>query len=239
MPRSRRHDRRDRQQGGAGRLSASRRAGARLWRHHFGLMPSGEVLLFEANATMVIAQPDADPRWDYRRAPIQKIIDAARAMVKARAAPAKSPPSADWTKAAPNSISALSWLISTASFPIWSRRSTPPGKSAPRCSAGSARISSTGVHGLTPLGSTGEFAYLDNAQRRRWCRPRSRPRKGRVPVVAGVASTSTADAVAQAKAYQKLGADGILAILEAYFPLSDARSNPIFAPSRMRSIFPW
>ena len=24
-----------------------------------------------------------------------------------------------------------------------------------------------GVHGLTPLGSTGEFAYLDNAQRDR------------------------------------------------------------------------
>ena len=45
--------------------------------------------------------------------------------------------------------------------------------------------------------------------------------KGRVPVVAGVASTSTADAVAQARAYQKLGADGILAIMEAYFPIAD------------------
>jgi glutathione synthase/RimK-type ligase-like ATP-grasp enzyme len=51
----------------------------------FGLNADGDVLLFEANATMVIAQPDADPRWDYRRAPIQQIIDAARAMVKARA----------------------------------------------------------------------------------------------------------------------------------------------------------
>ncbi len=52
--------------------------------------------------------------------------------------------------------------------------------------------------------------------------------KGRVPVVAGVASTSTADAVAQAKSYQKLGADGILAILEAYFPLSDAQVEAYF-----------
>lgn len=51
----------------------------------FGLNADGDLLLFEANATMVIAQPDADPRWDYRRAPIQQIIDAARAMVKARA----------------------------------------------------------------------------------------------------------------------------------------------------------
>ena len=50
----------------------------------------------------------------------------------------------------------------------------------------------------------------------------------RVPVVAGVASTSTSDAVAQAKAYQALGADGILAILEAYFPLSDAQIESYF-----------
>ena len=44
----------------------------------------------------------------------------------------------------------------------------------------------------------------------------------------GVASTSTADAVAQAKAYQKLGADGILAICEAYFPLKDAQVESYF-----------
>jgi len=52
--------------------------------------------------------------------------------------------------------------------------------------------------------------------------------KGRVPVVAGVASTSTADAVAQARAYQKCGANGILAILEAYFPLADAQVESYF-----------
>src|ERR1700759_2043060 len=51
---------------------------------------------------------------------------------------------------------------------------------------------------------------------------------GRVPVVAGVASTSTADAVAQAKTYQALGADGILAILEAYFPLTDVQVESYF-----------
>jgi 4-hydroxy-tetrahydrodipicolinate synthase len=34
--------------------------------------------------------------------------------------------------------------------------------------------------------------------------------------------------VAQAKAYQRLGADGILAILEAYFPLSDAQIEAYF-----------
>ncbi|MGB6254190.1 MAG: dihydrodipicolinate synthase family protein [Bradyrhizobium sp.] len=86
----------------------------------------------------------------------------------------------------------------------------------------------SGVHGLTPLGSTGEFAYLNNAQREAVVQTTVQAAKGRVPVVAGVASTSTLDAVAQAKAYQKLGADGILAILEAYFPLPDAQVESYF-----------
>ncbi len=86
----------------------------------------------------------------------------------------------------------------------------------------------SGVHGLTPLGSTGEFAYLNHAQRSSVVQATIEAANGRVPVVAGVASTSTSDAVAQAKAYQKLGADGILAILEAYFPLADAQVESYF-----------
>jgi 4-hydroxy-tetrahydrodipicolinate synthase len=85
-----------------------------------------------------------------------------------------------------------------------------------------------GVHGLTPLGSTGEFAYLDRAQRLDVVRATIEAAAGRVPVVAGVASTSTADAVAQARDYQRLGATGILAILEAYFPLKDAQIEAYF-----------
>jgi 4-hydroxy-tetrahydrodipicolinate synthase len=85
-----------------------------------------------------------------------------------------------------------------------------------------------GVHGLTPLGSTGEFAYLNSAQRTAVVQTTIEAAKGRVPVVAGVASTSTADAVAQARAYQKLGADGILAIMEAYFPIADAGIEAYF-----------
>src|SRR5258708_58049 len=86
----------------------------------------------------------------------------------------------------------------------------------------------SGVHGLTPLGSTGEFAYLNNAQRAAVVQTTIEAARGRVPVVAGVVSTATLDAVAQAKAYQKLGADGILAILEAYFPLGDAQVECYF-----------
>jgi len=78
-----------------------------------------------------------------------------------------------------------------------------------------------GVHGLTPLGSTGEFAYLGAGQRLKVVKTVIAAARGRVPVVAGVASTSTADAVAQTEHMVEAGADGILAILEAYFPVSD------------------
>ena len=85
-----------------------------------------------------------------------------------------------------------------------------------------------GVHGLTPLGSTGEFAYLNPAQREAVVRSTIEAARGQVPVIAGVASTATAEAVEQAKTYQALGADGILAMLEAYFPLKDGQIESYF-----------
>lgn len=78
-----------------------------------------------------------------------------------------------------------------------------------------------GVHGLTPLGSTGEFAYLTWPQRRRVVEAVVDAARGRVPVVAGVASTTISDAVSQACEFERLGCSGILAILEAYFPIAD------------------
>jgi dihydrodipicolinate synthase/N-acetylneuraminate lyase len=79
-----------------------------------------------------------------------------------------------------------------------------------------------GVHGLSPLGSTGEFAYLTANQRRAVVDVTVAAAAKRVPVIAGVAATTIADAVAQARAYQSAGVDGLIAILEAYFPLDDA-----------------
>ena len=85
-----------------------------------------------------------------------------------------------------------------------------------------------GVHGVTPLGSTGEFAYLRTVQRADVVRATIEAAAGRVPVVAGVAATATGDAVNQAKGYQKLGASGILAILESYFPLAEPQVESYF-----------
>jgi glutathione synthase/RimK-type ligase-like ATP-grasp enzyme len=53
----------------------------------FAVNAEGNLLLFEANATMVIASPDNDPRWAYRRGPITAAIEAVTAMIKEKAAP--------------------------------------------------------------------------------------------------------------------------------------------------------
>jgi 4-hydroxy-tetrahydrodipicolinate synthase len=86
----------------------------------------------------------------------------------------------------------------------------------------------SGVHGLTPLGSTGEFAYLSFAQRLEIVEIVVAAAGGRVPVVAGVAATTIRDAVAQTEAMTKAGADGVLAILEAYFPIPDSGVEAYF-----------
>ena len=52
----------------------------------FGISASGDLLLFEANATMVIASPDPDPRWAYRRTAISTILDAVVAMIRKKSA---------------------------------------------------------------------------------------------------------------------------------------------------------
>jgi tetratricopeptide (TPR) repeat protein len=52
----------------------------------FGLSHDGDILLFEANATMVVNSPDPDERWDYRRPAVTKILDAVSTMILERAA---------------------------------------------------------------------------------------------------------------------------------------------------------
>jgi len=76
-----------------------------------------------------------------------------------------------------------------------------------------------GVHGLAPLGSTGEFAYLSFEQRSEIVRIVIDAAAGRVPVLAGVAAFATSDAMRQAEAYAKLGADGMILILQQMFAL--------------------
>jgi hypothetical protein len=50
----------------------------------FGLSASGDLLLFEANATMVVNPPEPDERWAYRRPAVERIFDAVRRMLTGR-----------------------------------------------------------------------------------------------------------------------------------------------------------
>ena len=51
----------------------------------FGMNARGEVLLFEANATMVVNPPEPDEQWAYRRPAVERIYTAVRNMLMARA----------------------------------------------------------------------------------------------------------------------------------------------------------
>lgn len=51
----------------------------------FGIDAAGRVVVFEANATMIVVPPGPDERWAYRRPHVERIVAATRAMIVARA----------------------------------------------------------------------------------------------------------------------------------------------------------
>ncbi len=50
----------------------------------FGVNGQNQVLLYEANATMAVCRPDPDPKWDYRRPPVERIYAAVQEFFLAR-----------------------------------------------------------------------------------------------------------------------------------------------------------
>ncbi len=58
----------------------------------FALAPDGSLLLFEANATMVVIAPPPEPMWDYRRATAADVLEAAKRMASSRAGIGASDP---------------------------------------------------------------------------------------------------------------------------------------------------
>jgi tetratricopeptide (TPR) repeat protein len=53
----------------------------------FGLDAAGNVVVFEANATMAVYLPDAEERWAYRQPAFAAIVAAVRALIERRAGP--------------------------------------------------------------------------------------------------------------------------------------------------------
>jgi 4-hydroxy-tetrahydrodipicolinate synthase len=74
----------------------------------------------------------------------------------------------------------------------------------------------SGVDGLVPCGSTGEAATLSHAEHRRVVEVVVAAARGRVQVLAGTGSNSTAEAIALTRHAKEAGADGALLISPYY-----------------------
>jgi len=73
-----------------------------------------------------------------------------------------------------------------------------------------------GIHGLIPLGSTGEFLSLSDEERYQVAKNTIECAAGRVPVLVGTAAENTWDAVRYSKEAESLGADGVMIIPPFY-----------------------
>jgi 4-hydroxy-tetrahydrodipicolinate synthase len=73
-----------------------------------------------------------------------------------------------------------------------------------------------GVHGLVPVGTTGETATLSHDEHRRVVELCVKTAKGRVPVVAGAGSNSTAEAIELVRHAKAIGADAALVVTPYY-----------------------
>ena len=73
-----------------------------------------------------------------------------------------------------------------------------------------------GVHGLVPVGTTGETATLSHEEHHRVVQLCVETAKGRVPVIAGAGSNSTSEAIELARHAKEIGADAVLAVTGYY-----------------------
>ncbi|HEY0436868.1 MAG TPA: 4-hydroxy-tetrahydrodipicolinate synthase, partial [Phenylobacterium sp.] len=73
-----------------------------------------------------------------------------------------------------------------------------------------------GVHGLVPVGTTGETATLSHDEHRAVVELCVQTARGRVPVVAGAGSNSTAEAIELVRHAKTMGADAALVVTPYY-----------------------
>jgi len=75
----------------------------------------------------------------------------------------------------------------------------------------------SGIDGLVPCGTTGECCSLSDDEYTRLISTVIEEARGRVPVIAGAGSASTAHTIELAKTAQKLKADGLLVVVPYYY----------------------
>ncbi|AKJ98890.1 MULTISPECIES: dihydrodipicolinate synthase family protein [Pseudomonas] len=84
------------------------------------------------------------------------------------------------------------------------------------------RLIDSGVHAIAPLGSTGEGAYLSDAEWDQVAEFSIARVAGRVPTVVSVSDLTTAKAVRRARFAQAKGADVVMVLPASYWKLSEA-----------------
>ena len=96
-------------------------------------------------------------------------------------------------------------------FPAATTKMTASGElDLPAMQASMDRLVQNGVSGVIVLPMLGENAALTQAERDKVVPAAKEAVAGRVPLLSGLAELSTADAVAAAKHYRKLGAEGLM-----------------------------
>ncbi len=73
-----------------------------------------------------------------------------------------------------------------------------------------------GTHGIVPVGTTGESPTLSHDEHKRVVEIAVEVARGRIPVIAGAGSNSTAEAIGLAQHAKKAGADAILVVTPYY-----------------------
>ncbi|MGN8275065.1 dihydrodipicolinate synthase family protein [Pseudomonas sp. SMV71] len=84
------------------------------------------------------------------------------------------------------------------------------------------RLIDSGVHAIAPLGSTGEGAYLSDAEWDQVSEFSIARVAGRVPTVVSVSDLTTAKAIRRARFAQAKGADAVMVLPASYWKLSEA-----------------
>lgn len=75
---------------------------------------------------------------------------------------------------------------------------------------------SQGIHGVAAIGSTGEFAGLEDCEKEKAAATVIETAAKRIPVIVGASAESTEKVIQYAKAAKKMGADGVM-VLPSYY----------------------
>src|SRR5450830_1719644 len=100
---------------------------------------------------------------------------------------------------------------------------------------GLERLIDAGVGGIVMMGMVGENASLSPEEKRQVLRIAKETVAGRVPVISGVAETSTQGAIDFARAAQEIGVDGLM-VFPGLTYKSDARETVAFYRSVAQAV---